>query len=115
MTGGIQIRIRIRVVPGSDRPRSAPSRSRQDYERPGCIITQSSLPACSIYTGSKRSTPGIEPFSCCPFPSITQGGKVYDSKYGVTCHWCRQKTLEDHVTCTNQGCGKGKRLATTFW
>ena len=40
---------------------------------------------------------------------------MYDSKYGVTCHWCRQKTLEDHVTCTNSTCGKGKRLATTFW
>lgn len=27
-----------------------------------------------------------------------QGGRVYDSKYGVTCHWCRQKTLEEHVS-----------------
>lgn len=43
-----------------------------------------------------------------------QGGKVYDSKHGVTCHWCRQKTLEDNVTCTHPGCGKGKRLPTTF-
>ncbi|GAX81623.1 hypothetical protein CEUSTIGMA_g9051.t1 [Chlamydomonas eustigma] len=43
-----------------------------------------------------------------------QGGKVYDSKFGVTCHWCRQKTLEDHVTCSSEMCGKGKRLPTTF-
>ncbi len=44
-----------------------------------------------------------------------QGGRVYDSKFGITCHWCRQKTLEEHVTCTHPNCGKGKRLATTFW
>ena len=43
-----------------------------------------------------------------------QGGRVYDSTFGVTCHWCRQKTLEDKVTCTAPGCGKGKRLPTTF-
>lgn len=43
-----------------------------------------------------------------------QGGRVYDSTFGVTCHWCRQKTLEDKVTCTSPGCGKGKRLPTTF-
>lgn len=43
-----------------------------------------------------------------------QGGKVYDSTFGVTCHWCRQKTLEDHVICSHPGCGKGKRMPTTF-
>ncbi|KAF6256097.1 zinc-finger domain of monoamine-oxidase A repressor R1-domain-containing protein [Scenedesmus sp. NREL 46B-D3] len=43
-----------------------------------------------------------------------QGGKVYDSKHGVTCHWCRQKTLEDHVTCTNANCGNGKRMPLSF-
>ncbi|KAL6747477.1 zinc-finger domain of monoamine-oxidase A repressor R1-domain-containing protein [Haematococcus lacustris] len=43
-----------------------------------------------------------------------QGGRVYDSKHGVTCHWCRQKTLEEHVTCSNPGCGKGRRLPTSF-
>ena len=26
-------------------------------------------------------------------------GRVYDSQNGVTCHWCRQKTVEDHVHC----------------
>lgn len=44
-----------------------------------------------------------------------QGGRIYDSKYGVTCHWCRQKTLEDHVTCTHPNCGNGKRMPTSFW
>lgn len=44
-----------------------------------------------------------------------QGGRVYDSKFGVTCHWCRQKTLEDHVTCTRPNCGGGRRLPTSFW
>ncbi|KAG1664286.1 hypothetical protein FOA52_009789 [Chlamydomonas sp. UWO 241] len=42
------------------------------------------------------------------------GGKVYDSKFGVTCHWCRQKTLAENVTCTHPGCGGGKRIPTSF-
>jgi hypothetical protein len=50
------------------------------------------------------------PALCCP-----QGGKVYDSKFGVTCHWCRQKTLTENVTCTNPNCGGGRRIPTTFW
>ncbi|KAJ7566302.1 hypothetical protein O6H91_02G096300 [Diphasiastrum complanatum] len=29
------------------------------------------------------------------------GGRVYDSVLGETCHWCRQKTVEDHVACCN--------------
>jgi len=37
-----------------------------------------------------------------------QGGRVYDSKNGVTCHWCRQKTVELHVTCTAPQCAKGR-------
>jgi hypothetical protein len=28
------------------------------------------------------------------------GGRVYDSELGVSCHWCRQKTVETHVVCT---------------
>ncbi|EFN60142.1 hypothetical protein CHLNCDRAFT_18747, partial [Chlorella variabilis] len=40
--------------------------------------------------------------------------RVYDSKYGVTCHWCRQKTLEEHVTCSHPDCGDGRRLAVSF-
>ncbi len=26
------------------------------------------------------------------------GRRVYDSELGTTCHWCRQKTVETHVT-----------------
>lgn len=43
-----------------------------------------------------------------------QGGRIYDSKNGVTCHWCRQKTLEDHVVCTSESCGGGKTLPVSF-
>lgn len=43
-----------------------------------------------------------------------QGGRIYDSKYGLTCHWCRQKTLEEHVTCTHPGCGEGRKLAVSL-
>lgn len=28
-----------------------------------------------------------------------QGGRLYDSSFGITCHWCRQKTVEPHVKC----------------
>lgn len=28
-----------------------------------------------------------------------QGGRIYDSAFGLTCHWCRQKTVEPHVKC----------------
>ena len=41
------------------------------------------------------------------------GSRVYDSENGVTCHWCRQKTVETHVTCTAEGCGRG-RMPVSF-
>ncbi|WIA12111.1 hypothetical protein OEZ85_012185 [Tetradesmus obliquus] len=67
---------------------------------------------------SKRSTSGKGGKGRGPVDSgkgvRIQGGKVYDSKHGVTCHWCRQKTLEDHVTCTNAACGNGKRMPLSF-
>lgn len=43
-----------------------------------------------------------------------QGGRMYDSALGVTCHWCRQKTLECKVTCTNPDCGGGRRMPNSF-
>jgi hypothetical protein len=38
---------------------------------------------------------------------------VYDSKFGVTCHWCRQKTLAESVTCTAPSCG-ARRMPISF-
>ncbi|EFJ17676.1 hypothetical protein SELMODRAFT_420539 [Selaginella moellendorffii] len=29
-----------------------------------------------------------------------QHGRLYDSTNGITCHWCRQKTVEDKVCCS---------------
>ncbi len=43
-----------------------------------------------------------------------QGGRIYDSENGVTCHWCRQKTLEDHVVCTSDNCSGGSKLPVSF-
>eukprot|EP00890_Picochlorum_soloecismus_P004251 jgi/Picsp_1/4827/NSC_02194-R1_protein len=43
-----------------------------------------------------------------------QGGRIYDSKNGITCHWCRQKTVEDHVICTNPDCGGGRTMPVAF-
>ena len=46
---------------------------------------------------------------------VNVGGRVYDSRLGVTCHWCRQKTHEAHVTCTSPSCAlPGSRLAVSF-
>jgi hypothetical protein len=39
------------------------------------------------------------------------GGRVYDSELGVTCHWCRQKTVEPHVHCSNESCRRGNPIA----
>jgi len=44
----------------------------------------------------------------------SQGGRIYDSKNGITCHWCRQKTVEDHVICTSQDCGGGRTMPVAF-
>ena len=43
-----------------------------------------------------------------------QGGRIYDSENGVTCHWCRQKTLEEHVVCTSDDCSGGSKLPVSF-
>ena len=43
-----------------------------------------------------------------------QGGRIYDSENGVTCHWCRQKTLEDHVVCSSDECSGGSKLPVSF-
>ena len=47
--------------------------------------------------------------------AVLVGGRVYDSRLGVTCHWCRQKTHEAHVSCTSPSCAlPGSRLAVSF-
>eukprot|EP00890_Picochlorum_soloecismus_P003874 jgi/Picsp_1/4488/NSC_06709-R1_zinc-finger domain of monoamine-oxidase a repressor r1 protein len=33
-----------------------------------------------------------------------QGGRIYDSKHGTTCHQCRQKTIEVKAHCTSKRC-----------
>ncbi|GIL60129.1 hypothetical protein Vafri_14767 [Volvox africanus] len=44
-----------------------------------------------------------------------QGGQVYDSSNGITCHWCRQKTITAKVTCTHPFCGGGRSMPRSFW
>lgn len=34
------------------------------------------------------------------------GNRLYDSQLGVTCHWCRQKTVEVHAICTRRECAE---------
>ncbi|GIL60127.1 hypothetical protein Vafri_14767 [Volvox africanus] len=43
-----------------------------------------------------------------------QGGQVYDSSNGITCHWCRQKTITAKVTCTHPFCGGGRSMPRSF-
>lgn len=38
----------------------------------------------------RNSNPGVRIVGC----------RLYDSVNGQTCHWCRQKTVEDHVQCS---------------
>jgi len=38
-------------------------------------------------------------------------GRVYDSELDVTCHSCRQKTVESHVTCTAPACNENAPCA----
>lgn len=48
-----------------------------------------------------------------PRATYSVGGRVYDSELGVTCHWCRQKTVETHVQCVGEAC-QGARLPLSF-
>lgn len=50
-----------------------------------------------LLTGKKRrnTDPGIR----------HQGGRIYDSENGTTCHQCRQKTIEVKAPCTSATCG----------
>ncbi|KAI5059279.1 hypothetical protein GOP47_0026076 [Adiantum capillus-veneris] len=46
------------------------------------------------------SSAALAPRSRCMHPGRRLvHGRIYDSVLGVTCHWCRQKTVEDHVFC----------------
>ena len=42
------------------------------------------------------------------------GARVYDSELGVTCHWCRQKTVETHVFCTAEACAERRSAPLAF-
>ncbi len=51
----------------------------------------------TLLTGKKKrnTDPGIR----------HQGGRIYDSELGTTCHQCRQKTIEVKAPCKSAGCG----------
>ena len=89
----------------------------------------------SPITIASRSTPAAQPLACTrarrstpPKPRakllaldgsvvrrrFSVGARVYDSELGVTCHWCRQKTVEAHVACTHPNCGGGRKAPVNF-
>lgn len=72
--------------------------------------------ACSQERQRKRTSTNIKPRVAYDSGRGVryQGGRLYDSAKGETCHWCRQKTLEDKVRCTRPNCGAGGRAAVVF-
>jgi cell division cycle-associated protein 7 len=94
------------ILPDTERRRSSRDVKKVDYfgmDEPG------------YEAGDRRvRTPRVvRAPSNAPRAVFSVGGRVYDSELGVTCHWCRQKTVETHVTCMGAGCS-GARLPLAF-
>lgn len=95
-----------RLVPETERRRSSRETKRVDYR--GMDVEQNdqsdrTVKSMKTKTASSRARRAV----------FAVGGRVYDSENGTTCHWCRQKTVETHVTCVGAGCSNG-RLPLAF-
>ena len=103
-------RVRV-IVPESERRRSGRERVAINYaekyglddEEDAAAARQSSLHAPAA---SGRKKPKLAQLTDGDFARrrFSVGARVYDSELGVTCHWCRQKTVETHVFCTAEAC-----------
>lgn len=100
-----------RMVPESERRRSTRERARVSYAGmdDGTIDKSDSGFTRAANVNYRR----VEKKSRAPRAVFQVGGRVYDSELGVTCHWCRQKTVETHVTCVGEACA-GARLPVAF-
>ena len=105
------------LVPESERRRSTRERVEVNYaERYGLDDDDSDAPR----NRARRSTPPKPRAKLLALDGsvvrrrFSVGARVYDSELGVTCHWCRQKTVEAHVACTHPNCGGGRKAPVNF-
>ena len=94
-------------MPESERRRTSRQVKRVDYSELGEVLFPKTPPQQkpSSSRGRKASSSSSPSYSR-KSPTYTVRGRVYDSERGVTCHWCRQKTVEKHVRCTGEECLK---------
>ena len=109
-------RVRV-IVPESERRRSGRERVAINYaEKYGLDDDDDVAAARRRVVSSTRKKQNLASMSDGDFARrrFSVGARVYDSELGVTCHWCRQKTVETHVFCTAEACGKGRRAPLAF-
>ena len=106
------------VVPESERRRSARERVAINYAEKYGLDDADDVAAARRRGASSagRKRPKLASMSDGDFARrrFSVGARVYDSELGVTCHWCRQKTVETHVFCTAEACGKGRSAPLAF-
>ena len=110
-------RVRV-IVPESERRRSGRERVAINYaEKYGLDDEEDVAAARAARRGGvrpKETEIGAVDRRRLRARRFSVGARVYDSELGVTCHWCRQKTVETHVFCTAEACGKGRRAPLAF-
>ena len=110
-------RVRV-VVPEHERRRSTRERVAINYAEKYGLDDEDDIAAARRRGASSagRKKPKLASMSDGDFARrrFSVGARVYDSELGVTCHWCRQKTVETHVFCTAEGGGKGRSAPLAF-
>ena len=110
-------RVRV-IVPESERRRSGRERVAINYAEKYGLDDEEDVAAARRRgaAASGRKKPKLAQLTDGDFARrrFSVGARVYDSELGVTCHWCRQKTVETHVFCTAEACGKGRRAPLAF-
>ena len=110
-------RVRV-IVPESERRRSGRERVAINYAEKYGLDDEDDVAAARRRgaAASGRKKPKLAQLTDGDFARrrFSVGARVYDSELGVTCHWCRQKTVETHVFCTAEACGKGRRAPLAF-
>ena len=110
-------RVRV-IVPESERRRSSRERVAINYAEKYGLDDEDDVAAARRRgaAASGRKKPKLAQLTDGDFARrrFSVGARVYDSELGVTCHWCRQKTVETHVFCTAEACGKGRRAPLAF-
>jgi hypothetical protein len=108
----------VRVfVPESERRRSGRERVAINYaEKYGLDDDDDVAAARRRVVSSTRKKQNLASMSDGDFARrrFSVGARVYDSELGVTCHWCRQKTVETHVFCTAEACAERRSAPLAF-